>query len=132
MKNKDEYPRKISDLILRCKKVIANEWESLTFVFDLGEGHIANSGFLYNGDRVRPVTARISEDPMLLSDTIREFRAAVEGDCGEKFKQLLVQMEKKSGRFRIDFEFDDGQRWRVIPSGGKTLKEIREDLKPSL
>lgn len=123
----DEYVFKIGELILRCKKVIEREWELLSVVYDTGDGHMAHSGFLYNGDDIDTVTTRIEGEPLLLSDTIKEFREKIFQDSGRKFKQLLVQMEKKSGRIKIDFEFDNAQRWVFTPS---KLKEIKEDLRP--
>lgn len=124
---KNECLQKIGELILRCKKVVANEWESLTFVFDVAEGHMANSGFLYNGDNIRPASAGIDGEPMLLDDTIMAFRAAVADEYGHHFKQLLVQMEKATGRINIDFEFEGATRWRIVPA---RLKEMRESLRP--
>ncbi|WP_370981212.1 hypothetical protein [Agaribacterium sp. ZY112] len=127
MKTRDDFIQEISSLVLRCKDVVANDWDGLTFVFDVADGHIANSGFLYSGDKIRPATARIKEEPLLLSGTIKEFRQVVANECGEKFKQLLIQIEKESGHFKIDFEFDDAKRWAIVPS---KMKEMREALRP--
>ncbi|WP_370981219.1 hypothetical protein [Agaribacterium sp. ZY112] len=127
MKTKNEYVQEIAGLILQCKKVIENEWEQLVFVFDTADGHVANSGFLYNRGKVRPVSAGIESSPLLLSDTIIELRQAVAVECGDKFKQFLIQMDKESGRFKIDFEFDDANRWTIVPS---KMKEMREALRP--
>ncbi len=124
----DRHAAEIGELILRCRKVAENEWDSLALVFDIGDGHSANSGFLYRDDKVRPVSAGIDEDPMLLSNKLRDFQTVVRGQCGQDFKQLLVKMEKKSGRIKIDFEFDDPTRWTMGP---RNLRERREELRPS-
>ena len=128
MKTKDDYIQEIGTLILLCETVIENEWDTLTFVFDTADGHTANSGFLYNGDKIRPASAGIDSSPLLLRDTIREFRELTAKDCGQKFKQLLIQMEKSSSKIKIDFEFDDGTRWKMVPA---KIKEYRESLRPS-
>jgi len=112
----DEYVFKIGELILRSKKVIERDWELLSVVYDTGEGFISHSGFLYSNEKVTPVTTRIDAEPLLLSNTIKEFREKVFENSGKKFKQLLVQMEKKTGRIKIDFEFDNPQRWTFAPS----------------
>ncbi|ELR64583.1 hypothetical protein C942_02396 [Photobacterium marinum] len=36
-----------------------NPWTELAFVFEFDEGHVSNSGYLYNGDAIRPATAKL-------------------------------------------------------------------------
>ncbi|WP_448565363.1 hypothetical protein [Thalassotalea ganghwensis] len=123
----DKYILELGELTLRCKKVIENNWEALTFVFDVADGHLANSGFLYHEDNIRTATARIKEEPMLLSDKIKDLRKMIYEQTGHKFKQLLIQMEKSTGRIKIDFEFDNPNRWTIKPA---KIKEMREQLRP--
>ncbi len=103
------------------------KWDFLSFVFDVGEGHIANSGFLYTGDKVIPASASIKGQRKLLSIKIVELQTLIFEQCGEKFKQLLIQMESKTHRIKIDFEFDDANRWSISSSN---MKLIREELRP--
>lgn len=117
----------IVELFLRCKKVKENPWTELAFVFEFGDGHISNSGFLYNGDSVRPATASIDEEKLLLGDTLSALREDIYQQCGHKFNQLLFQMENETKRFKIDFEFDDPTRWAITPS---TFFDMREKLRP--
>ena len=128
MNIEDSYIHDIGMLVSQCDKVVANEWNQLSLVFDLSEGAIANNGFLYNDDKVRPFSARISSKPKELSDKIRDFQAKVAEQSGHRFKQLLIQMEKSSQRIKIDFEFDDSSRWSITPAN---LKSIRQSLRPS-
>jgi hypothetical protein len=127
MKVEDRYILDLGALILRCKKVEENEWSLLSIVYDTNEGHTANSGFLYLGEKVRSISVSIENEPLLLRDKIIEFREKIFEQCGQKFKQLLIQMEKETGRIKIDFEFDDPDRWAIKPA---KLKEMREALKP--
>jgi len=62
----DKTLMKIAQLFLRCKKVIENPWTELVFVFDFKEGCTSNSGFLYNGGKVKPAAASIEDDELLL------------------------------------------------------------------
>jgi len=127
MKIDDKYIVEIGGLTLKCKDVVENKWKELTFIFDVAEGHIANSGFLYNGDKVRPASARIKENPLLLNEKINELRDKVYEESGHYFKQLLIQMENETNRIKIDFEFDDPQRWTIKPAKSQ---EMREKLRP--
>ncbi|MFM2481385.1 hypothetical protein [Celerinatantimonas sp. YJH-8] len=117
----------IGKSILRCKKVVENEWDLLAVVFDVVEGHTANSGFLYKGNEVRPMTARIADDMLRLDNQIESLREDIYQQTGSKFKQLLVQMQKETGQIKIQFEFDDLQRWSFSP---RNLPTIKEALRP--
>lgn len=117
----------IGELVLQCKKVIENEWESLTLIYDIGEGHTANSGFLYNNEKVRPFSAEIESQPLLLDKKITELSEEIFNKTKGKLKQLLIQIEKATGKIKIDFEFDNSERWKITPP---KLKEMRELLRP--
>ena len=127
MNIKDETLIEIAGLFLRCKKVEENPWTEFVFVFEFGEGHISNSGFLYNGEKVRPATASIEDEQLLLDNTLEQLREEIYQQCGDKFNQLLFQMENETKRFKIDFEFDDPKRWTITPSN---MFEMREKLRP--
>ncbi len=123
----DKYVYDIGELILQCEDVVDSHWQLLSVVYDTGEGHTANSGFLYTEDEISPISVSIPGQRFLLRNTILEFRDVVYEETGHKFKQLLIQMEKETGRIKIDFEFDDPDRWAIKPS---KLKEMREALRP--
>ena len=127
MNIEDNVLNEIATLFLRCKKVKENPWTECVFVFEFGEGHISNSGFLYNEDDIRPATASIDEEKLLLGDTLSVLRDSIYKQCGHKFNQLLFQMENETKRFKIDFEFDDPKRWAITPSN---MFEMREKLRP--
>lgn len=121
------YIQELAQLVLRCKDVVAEQsWEALAFVFDVSEGHMANSGFIYIGDEIIPASARIQEDKMALSNKIREFQNAIFEACGDKFVQLLIQMNS-AGKIHIDFEFDNPKRWNMGPAN---YRAMREQLRP--
>jgi hypothetical protein len=125
----DKYVHDIGVLILQCEKVISNPWNSLSVVYDTGEGHTANSGFLYTEDSITPISVSIAGQRLLLRNKILEFRNVIFEQTGDKFKQLLIQMEKDPVRVKIDYEFDDQSRWSISPRNRKT---IREELRPRI
>lgn|SRR5690554_1393083 len=127
MNKLDQYIVDIGNLIPKADKPSNYDWDLLTIVYDIVDGHSANSGFLYIGDEVIPTGVRISDDKFAISNKIREFRDAMAEQTGKKFKQLLIQMERETGRIKIDFDFDKGNKWTIVPS---RLKEMREELRP--
>jgi hypothetical protein len=123
-----KYVLELGNLILRCQKVINNEWEMLSLVYDTDGGHSANSGFLYANEKIRPFSASIEGSPLLVRDSILMFREKIYEETGKYFKQLLIQIEKKTNRIKIDFEFENPERWSMSPS---KIKEMREYLRPN-
>src|SRR5690554_2807760 len=127
MSNLNQYVFDVGELVLQADNLRNDNWDFVTIVYDISEGHAANSGFLYIGDNVEPTTSRNSNDKRSLSNKISEFRDAMAEQTGKKFKQLLIQMERETGRIKIDFDFDKGNKWTIVPS---RLKEMREELRP--
>jgi hypothetical protein len=123
----DELIQDIGNLILKSEDLAESNWDFTSIVFDVSEGNIANSGFKYQDKRVSPIIADIEENPLAIDNKVYAFQAAVENKFGHKFKQLLIQIEKETGRIKIDFEFDNANRWTIVPS---RLKEMREELRP--
>jgi hypothetical protein len=117
----------IGNLVLQSEDLITTDWDSVSIVFDAGEGHVANSGFIYKDEKIIPAIADIEDKPLILRDKILEIREAIFNSSGYKFSQLLVQVEKKTCRIKIDFEFDKPNRWTILPA---KLKEIGEVLRP--
>src|SRR5690606_40266219 len=102
---------------------------SFAVVFDINEGHMASSGFIYVNDKIIPASASFANlgDKKALSNKIREFQNAIFEACGHKFVQLLIQMNS-AGKIHIDFEFDNPKRWNMGPAN---YRAMREQLRPA-
>jgi hypothetical protein len=127
MKIADDKLHEIAQLVLQCEDVLSFQWTELVFVFEFGEGHVSNSGFLYDGREVTPATASIAQEKLRLRNSLEALREDIFLQCGDKFNQLLFQMENETKRFKIDFDFDDPKRWAITPSN---MFEMREKLRP--
>ncbi|MBB3059785.1 hypothetical protein [Microbulbifer rhizosphaerae] len=44
---KDSHIQEIGNFILQYKKVVEHEWQEISFVFDVTDGHMANYGKLW-------------------------------------------------------------------------------------
>lgn len=122
----NKYINELGGAILGCDDLVNEEWELCAYVFNVNDGHTSNSGFLYSGDSVMPSSTKTRSNRLLISDKVLELREAVFQECGHKYKQLLVQLEKETGRFKIDFEFDDPDRWNIVSD----LEGMKQKLKP--
>ena len=114
----------IGELILTSPDLQENDWESFSLVYDIGEGHTANSGFLYDNKSIAPFFAESENDPMEIDNQILALQQEIQLTTGHKFKQLLIQMEKNTNKIKIDFEFDNPNRWSITPANMKEMKEL--------
>ncbi len=122
----DTFIVNVGKEVLKAELLSEVVWQELALVVEVAEGYFSDSGFLYNGLDIEPFDA-YSENPLALRNAISELNEEVLKACGNKFKLLLIQMEKETGRIKIDFEFDDPGRWAIKPS---KLKEMQESLRP--
>lgn len=127
MNSLDHYIIEIGEMVLQSDKPKEHNWKLISIVYDVSDTHTANSGFSYTDERIIPTGIGIDSEPMKVANKIREFRDAMAEQTGKKFKQLLIQMERETGRIKIDFDFDKGNKWTIVPS---RLKEMREELRP--
>lgn len=126
MNNKTEDISNLAKEVMNARNLEGIDWESLTVVADLGEGHFSQSGFLYleNGE-IEPFTVKCAER-RAFSNSCKTLASTIFNECNSKPVQLLIQL-KSGGRIKIDFEFDNANRWTIVPS---RLKEMREELRP--
>jgi hypothetical protein len=122
----DTFIVNVGKEVLKAELLSEVEWQELALIVEVAEGYFSDSGFLYNGSDIEPFDA-YSENPLALRNAISELNEEVLKACGNKFKLLLIQMEKETGRIKIDFEFDDPNRWTIKPA---KLKEMQESLRP--
>ena len=127
MSEKNILIQEIASLVLKSEDVLDNTWAQAAFVFDVRSGAISNSGFLYSGEKIIPAIADIEGEPLLLDNKIVELQRTIEAECQQNFKQLLVQLDNESGRFKIEFEFDSFDRWSFNPSN---YAKIKQDIRP--
>lgn len=128
MANKTELITGLASLVLKCEDLVDEEWEQASFVFDVRSGSISNSGFIYRNDKAVPAIADIDEEPLSIDNKVLELQQALESESHVKFKQLLIQLDKNTGKFKIEFEFDTYDRWTFEP---KTLSKTKQEIRPN-
>lgn len=126
MNSSDQLIQEVGQEVLKAELLEEFEWNTLTLVVEVGDGYFSDSGFLYCDDDIEPFDAE-SDDPLALRNIVIKLRDALHQSSGQYFKQLLIQIEKKSGRLKIDFEFDNASRWSITPAN---LRVMRDQLRP--
>lgn len=124
MDRRDELIQLIGEEIYNSEKVSQRDWESLSLVFDLSSSSVSNSGFLYQNGSIVPISVR----SFRLAEYVQELHEVTEVDGKERWKQCLVQIRKKDGAIKLDFEYNDADRWSITPAN---RLEMRESLRPN-
>lgn len=127
MKNKSEIIQILGNDLLKSEDLINQEdWQSASFIFEVGNGYITNSGYIYTEEKIIPAIAEIEDDIDLIDEDVLELRDSIQGESGSRFIKLLVQISRE-GNIKVDFEFDDLSRWKVTPVN---MEVMREEIRP--
>jgi len=100
-------------------------WEHLVIVAQFGSLSIKVNGFAYlPGGKSIPT----SPSGVAATKKFQELRDAMKEPGRDQWRAAIVRIEKSTGSLCIDFEYDNPDRWLIIPS---TVKRMAEELRPT-
>jgi hypothetical protein len=100
-------------------------WESLAMILEFPDGEFNEAhGYLYSPDGT---ISAVAADPWAV-------KAAVDAYMSSYYKpgeplpvQMLVELHRTTGKYRVTFEDADATRWKLTP---RNRKDFRESLRP--
>lgn len=99
---------------------------SIVFVFD-DEGDVFSTyGYVYAPDMRWHTTSVNKPD---VRNEVRKYIAELKSPDGKAPVKMLVQFNRRTNRYNVDFEYEDASRWKVTP---ENLDAIREQFRPNL
>ncbi|HFA59728.1 MAG TPA: hypothetical protein ENJ83_03455 [Rhodospirillales bacterium] len=107
---------KLIEIILDDVELVNNEWDSAIFVAVLGQPNSV-FGFRYLGDEAHPTTPVTVE----LLELLGELQKATSDEDHSPWGACLILLDRKTGDFDIDFEYENPEKWQLRPSNYKTL-----------
>lgn len=115
--------------LLSNLKVQNDGWTLLSIVIGIDEDFEPNTtyGYVYDGPAGPPIAA--SANTISITDAVNQYLVDLYGSDKQPPVKMLVQFNKDSGQYNIEFEDDDEDRWQVTPSN---LDSVREELRPKL
>ncbi|MFF0493967.1 hypothetical protein ACFYTQ_33530 [Nocardia sp. NPDC004068] len=113
----------LAESILRNSAYQDDSWESLTLVAVLAD---TESQFGYVYDREGGWAARVPQGFEVL-DKMIELRSVMSVPGKPDWKTCLLQIKRADMSLKVDFEYDDVDRWQVTP---QNLREKVEELRP--
>lgn len=112
--------------IVGTTESLRDSWSGLSVIigFDDDGDPDSSYGYAYYPDGIEA----IAPAPWDLEEAINSYLGSVYGD-GPFPRKMLIQFNRPSGRYNIEFEDKDPARWQVTPAN---IDKIREELRPKL
>lgn len=129
----DDVPDPVADLIRSFVQNLEDpagglgDWASTAFVLEFPDGRFNSAhGYLYAADGwISPVAA----DPWAVGTAVDAYLDSHYQPADARPRAILVQFDRTSGRYQVQFEDTDEHRWNATP---RTFRQLREELRPRL
>lgn len=125
-----ENPELVEDLlgaIINSDQIEQQNWETFSLVIAFQDDRVSETyGYSYD---VEGEWEAFSIRPRLINAEAGSYRDWVKIENGNAVIKMLVQFNRVSNRFNVDFEYENRARWSLTPSN---LNEITKGLHPQL
>jgi hypothetical protein len=115
--DRDALIHRLAETIAGDSELLLDGWTHLVLTSRLGDGSLDMNGFCYTaeGDAV-PVSPR----DFAIFDVLEELRAAMAKTDGKTpWVAALFRIERKTGKFAMEFEYEQPERWAITPTNVK-------------
>lgn len=102
--------------LLSDGEVRERDWDGLSFVYTFAGGSRGQTGYLFRADGGFEPTLPDDPDGEIL-ELVTGIRQAMATETGESWHQCLVQLWRPGPQMKIQFEYDDPERWRPRITG---------------
>lgn len=116
--DRDDLIRKLAETVADDDALLLDGWKHLVLVSRMELGTPDLIGFCYLGDgRVITVAPR----DFAIFDRLEQLRDAMaEADAARTpWLAALFRIERETGRFAVDFEYERDDRWAVTPDNAR-------------
>ncbi|MBP1853424.1 hypothetical protein [Rhizobium halophytocola] len=127
MSEKTEFVGTLVAAIITSDEVEPQNWEEFSLVIAFEDDRVSETyGYSYdaNGD-----WEAIAIRPRLVREEAAAYRDWLKRENDKALIKMLVQFNRSSNGYNVDFEYDNPARWNVTPSN---LSEITEKLRRHL
>ena len=110
--------------LVQDEDINSTQWTDLVIVAQFMPASIKVNGFAYSSAGKPTPT---SPSGVEITKKFQALRQAMIEPGKEPWKACLVRIEQPSGKMSIDFEYDQPEKWLIVPS---TVRKMGESLKP--
>lgn len=106
---------------------VSEDWDAFAVIFDFEDDFdsVALSGYVYLD---QAFVGFIEPTEFQLAEMARSYRTARPGPAGELPVSMVVQFDRTSGRYNVEYEYSNPERWADI---GRMV-EVADELRPNL
>jgi len=115
--DRDALIHRLAERIAGNKSLLLDGWTHLVLVSHVDADTADMTGFCYTDDgRAVPVSPK----DFSIFDVLEELRAVMaEADGKKPWTAVLFRIERATGKFAMEFEYDQPERWAVTPANVK-------------
>lgn len=127
MSENSELVEDLLGAIINSDQIEQQNWETFSLVIAFQDDRVSETyGYSYD---VEGEWEAFSIRPRLINAEAGSYRDWVKIENGNAVIKMLVQFNRVSNRFNVDFEYENRARWSLTPSN---LNEITKGLHPQL
>ncbi len=105
--------------------VDSDSWESAAILLEFPDGEFNEAhGYLYSP---HGVISAVASDPWAVTPAVKAYTDSYYKPGEALPRKILVQFDRMTGKYDINFEETDEARWKVTP---RNYKQLREELRP--
>ena len=115
--DRDALIHRLAETIAGDKALLLDSWTHLVLVSEIEADTPDMTGFCYTDDGR---TVPVSPKNFGIFDVLEQLRAAMVKSDGKKpWIAALFRIERATGKFAMEFEYDQPDRWIVTPDNVK-------------
>ena len=100
-------------------------WTSLAMILEFPDGTFNEAhGYLYSPDGT---ISAVAADAWAVKPAVDSYASSYYKPGETLPVQILVQLDRTTGKYNVEFEDTDSTRWKMTP---RNRKEFREGLRP--
>lgn len=100
-------------------------WESMAMILEFPDGTFNEAhGYLYSPDGT---ISAVASDPWAVRTAVDAYTSSYYKPDDVLPVQMLLELNRRSGKYRVTFEDSDDTRWKMTPRNRRTF---REELRP--
>ncbi|NTE89614.1 hypothetical protein [Agrobacterium rubi] len=127
MSENSELVEDLVGAIINSDQIERQNWQTFSLVIAFQDERVSETyGYSYD---VEGDWEAFSVRPRLVNAEAGSYRDWLKQENDKAVIKMLVQFNRASSKFNVDFEYENPARWSVTPSN---LNEITKELHPQL
>lgn len=115
--------QELATLLVEDPEISSREWDQLAIVAQVSKESTDVSGFAYQRDGEAIATG---PENFSFLDKVEQLQRVMQEPGEKSWKAILIKVNALSGAFKVYFEYDNPEKWRIT---GENVKQMAESLR---